>query len=59
MTLIIENGYAEFDNFFKAIGWIEDEYRFEGLAWNMVVASEDFEILEDFLASEGITTELL
>lgn len=59
MTLIIEGGYAEFTDFFKAISWLQDEYGYEGLGWNMIVASEDFEILEDFLASEGIITELI
>lgn len=56
MTLFVED--MEFTVFFEAVTWLQDEYGYQGLAWNMVVASEDFEVLEDFLASDGINVEL-
>jgi len=56
MTLYIED--LEFTNFYKAVSFLEEEYGYCGLAWEMLVASADFNILVDFLAEDGVNVEL-
>lgn len=57
-TLIINSGEYEFTRFEKAVATLQEEYGYEGLAWDMVVASEDFEILQDFLNDDGVLAEI-
>lgn len=56
--LTINHGEFTFTRFEQAIRELEEEYGYEGLAWDMVVASGDFEILADFLETDGLVAEL-
>lgn len=56
--LSLEFGEFEFTNFSKAVSTLEEEYGYEGIAWDMVVASEDMWILCEFLNEDGISAEL-
>ena len=59
MRLVVNHGELEFTNLNKAVVMLEEEYGFEGLAWDMIVASDDLEILCDFLNTDGIHAELV
>ncbi|HDR5136109.1 TPA: hypothetical protein QCS04_002441, partial [Bacillus anthracis] len=48
----------EFTRFESAVRTLEQEYGYEGEAWEMVVASGDLEILSDFLNSDGLNAEI-
>ena len=52
--LVVNGGEYEFTNFDKAIKVLSEDYGYEGLAWEMVKASNDFEVLEDFLSEDGV-----
>lgn len=56
--LIINDGEMVFNNFEKAVKGLEEEYGYEGLAWDMVVASGDFDILFDFLNDDEVNAVL-
>lgn len=56
--LTINHGEFEFTRFAQAVRELEEEYGYEGFAWDMVVASGDFEILADFLGNDGLVVEL-
>ncbi|AZF89259.1 hypothetical protein Goe5_c01530 [Bacillus phage vB_BthM-Goe5] len=58
MVLVINFGEYEFTIFMDAVHTLEMEYGYEGEAWEMVVASEDLEILGDFLDMEGFHVEM-
>ncbi|WP_235864091.1 hypothetical protein [Sutcliffiella halmapala] len=58
-TLVINFGEYEFTNFDRAVKVLEEDYGYEGLAWDMVVASNDFEILADFLVVDGVDAEVV
>ncbi|RFB28229.1 hypothetical protein DZB91_24320 [Brevibacillus sp. VP] len=58
MNLIINCGEFEFTRFDRAVTTLSDEYGYEGEAWEMVVASGDFEILCNFLLCNGIDAEI-
>lgn len=47
-TLVVNCGEYEFTRFESAVRTLEQEYGYEGEAWEMVVASGDLEILSDF-----------
>lgn len=59
MTLIINGGEFTYEQreFNQAVRELQEEYGYEGFAWEMVVASGDLEILADFLASDGLYIE--
>lgn len=57
-TLVVNHGEYEFTRFENAVSELQEEYGYEGLAWDMVVASGDFEILCDFLNGDGLDAEL-
>lgn len=57
-TLVINFGEYEFTRFDRAVSEIQEEYGFEGLAWDMVVASDDFEVLCDFLNDDGVDAHI-
>ena len=59
MKLVVNHGEFDFTNFNKAVVTLEEEYGYEGLAWDMIVASDDLEILCDFLNTDGIDAELV
>lgn len=56
--LIVNFGEYEFTRFDDAVRALQDDYGYEGLAWDMVVASGDLEILCDFLVSDGLDAEI-
>jgi len=58
-TLVVNFGEFEFTRFNRAVTELQAEYGYEGLAWDMVVASDDFEVLCDFLNDDGLDTELV
>ncbi len=58
MNLIINCGEFEFTNFNRAIRELEYKYGYEGEAWDMVVTSNDLEVLCDFLNEDGLLAEL-
>lgn len=58
-TLVVNHGEFEFTKFERAISELQEEYGYEGLAWEMVVASGDLEILCDFLNDDGLDAELI
>ncbi|EKN67474.1 hypothetical protein P9E76_01590 [Schinkia azotoformans] len=58
-TLVVNFGEYEFTNFERAVKSLEEEYGYEGFAWDMVVASNDFEILCEFLSDDGIDAEIV
>ena len=58
-TLLVNHGEYEFNRFEKAVSTLSEEYGYEGLAWDMVVASGDLEILMDFLESDGLDAEIV
>ncbi|MGG0667880.1 hypothetical protein ABE073_05040 [Lederbergia citrisecunda] len=57
-TLVVNHGEYEFTSFQQAEDVLQQEYGYQGFAWDMVVASDDFEILCDFLNSDGVHAEL-
>ncbi|MEK3726801.1 MULTISPECIES: hypothetical protein [unclassified Lysinibacillus] len=57
-TLSINHGEYDFTRFEQAVKTLQEEYGYEGLAWDMVVASDDIEILADFLEADGLHVEL-
>lgn len=57
-TLTINYGEYDFTKFDQAVKNLQEEYGYEGFAWDMVVASGDFEVLADFLKSDGLHVEL-
>lgn len=57
-TLVVNFGEQEFTRFETAIRLLKNEYEFSGWTWDMVVASDDFEILCEFLNNEGIHAEV-
>ncbi|MGE6515177.1 hypothetical protein [Lysinibacillus sphaericus] len=57
-TLTINSGEYDFTRFEQAVKTLQEEYGYEGLAWDMVVASGDFEVLADFLEADGLHVEL-
>lgn len=57
-TLVVNHGEFEFTRYERAVSELQEEYGYEGLAWDMVVASDDFEILCDFLNGDGLHAEL-
>lgn len=56
--LVVNGGEFEFTRFERAVSELQEEYGYEGLAWEMVVASGDFDILCDFLNGDGLDAEL-
>ncbi|MGA4519288.1 hypothetical protein ACPA0F_18680 [Solibacillus silvestris] len=58
MRLVVNDGEYEFTNFTIAVIALEVEYGYEGPAWDMVVASDDIEVLCDFLNDDGVEAEL-
>lgn len=58
-TISVNYGEVLTSDFNRAVNELEEEYGFEGLAWDMVVASDDFEILIDFLNADGLHAELV
>lgn len=56
--LVINGGEYEFINFDNAVSELQEKYGYEGLAWDMVVASGDLEILCEFLNDDGIDAEM-
>lgn len=58
-TLVINLGEYEFTNFNRAVKELKEEFGYEGFVWDMVVASDDFEILCEFLLENGIDAELI
>lgn len=60
MKQLLTINYGEFDftDFDIAVSTLQEEYGYEGLAWEMVVASDDFEILADFLDADGLNVEM-
>lgn len=58
MTLVVNCGEYEFTKFDRAVSVLKDEFGYQGPAWDMVVASEDLEILCDFLQSDRLDAEL-
>ncbi|PFC43009.1 hypothetical protein CN300_19745 [Bacillus thuringiensis] len=57
-TLVVNCGEYEFTRFESAVRTLEQEYGYEGEAWEMVVASCDLEILSDFLNADGLNAEI-
>jgi len=57
-TLVVNHGEFEFMGFERAVSELQEEYGYEGFAWDMVVASDDFEVLRDFLNDDGLYAEL-
>jgi len=57
-TLTINYSEYDFTRFDQAVKTLQEEYGYEGFAWDMVVASGDFEVLADFLESDGLHVEL-
>lgn len=57
-TLVINHGEQEFIRFDTAIRLLKSEYKFSGFIWDYVEASDDFEILCEFLNDEGIHAEV-
>lgn len=53
-VLVVNYGEIQTSRFDCAVYELEEEYGYEGLAWDMVVSSGDFEILADFLSGDGI-----
>lgn len=57
-TLVINGGEVIFTKFDKAVKYFEEEYGYEGTFWEILVSSSDFEMLTDFLQSDGVDAEL-
>lgn len=57
-TLVVNGGEFEFTRFERAVSELHEEYGFEGFAWDMIVASGDFDVLCDFLNGVGLDAEL-
>lgn len=57
-TLVVNSGEFEFTRFERAVSELQEEYGYEGLAWDMIVASGDFDVLCDFLNDDGLHAEL-
>jgi hypothetical protein len=55
--LTVNCGEYEFTNFDKAVAILAEEYGYQGEAWDMVVASDDLEILAEFLNDDGLDAE--
>lgn len=58
-TLVVNFGEYDFTNFDRAVKTLEEEFGYQGPAWDMVIASQDLEILCDFLLDGGIDAELV
>jgi len=58
MILVVNDGEYEFRSFRSAVESLQEEYGYEGLEWDMVVASDDLEILCDFLNADGLYAEI-
>jgi hypothetical protein len=58
-TLVVSCGEFEFKNFTEAITTLEDEYGYQGPAWDMVVASDDMDVLCEFLNDDAVDAELI
>lgn len=58
-TLVVNHGEFEFTEFNRAISELQEEYGYEGWVWEMVVASDDLEILCYFLNDDGLDAELI
>lgn len=58
MRLIVNHGEFEFTDFSRAVQALSEEYGYEGMAWDMIVASGDFDVLGDFLVDDGWHVEL-
>lgn len=59
MKLIVNFGEFEFTRFDAAWSTMATEYGYEGMAWNLVIESEDFDVLADFLNDDGIDAEVV
>jgi|GEM_PF-4087463 len=57
-SLTVNCGEYDFTRFEHAIKTLQVEYGYDGFAWDMVVASGDFEVLADFLEADGLHVEL-
>lgn len=57
-VLVVNFGEYEFRKFEKAVAVLAQDYGYEGLGWDMVVASGDFEVLAEFLSDDGIDAEV-
>lgn len=58
-VLLINSGEHDFDDFNQAVEFLEREYGYEGPMWQMVVESNDLEILDVFLADDGLDSEII
>lgn len=58
-VLLINNGEYDFTDFNQAVEFLEKEYGYEGPMWKMVVESNDLEILDLFLADDGLDSEII
>ena len=58
-VLEVNFGEYEFYKFEQAVSVLSEEYGYEGLAWDMVVASGDFEIMQSFLLDDDIEAEIV
>ena len=56
--LVVNSGEFEFRTFEKAVHVLGEEFGYQGLAWDMVVASGDFDILFDFLNDNEVDAVL-
>ncbi|PZT57344.1 hypothetical protein [Paenibacillus silvae] len=54
LIIQLENEDKEFDNFKSAIDFCEDEFGFEGQAWDEVVNSLSMSELFYFLEDDGV-----
>lgn len=57
-TITINHGEYDFTRFEQAVNTLQEEYGYEGLTWDMVIASDDFEVLAGFLEADGLQVEL-
>lgn len=58
-TLVVNCGEFEFTKFSRAVSELQEEYDFQGFVWDMVGASDDFEVLCDFLNENGLEAEII
>lgn len=49
----------EFDNFDLTVDYIEDEFVYDDLKFELVIENKDFEILNEFLNTQGINSKLM
>jgi hypothetical protein len=59
LYLTVNDGEFEFISFNRAVHDLSEEYGYQGLAWDMIVASGDFEILADFLIEDGLDAKVV